>query len=263
MHYFSKKRGFPRKSPEYPESVASLPWLPQDILTEICVYLGPQELYSLCRATKCLRAFLTSRSNAGPIWGRAFEEAIADDSVPRSPYLQSELQLAHLLFGNFCSICFKDLPPGKNIYWPFNARYCASCFPLQVQTRLPQQLERRIPRHEWWGLFPFALQTPSQVPKYLWRDIRIFTREYLAVKTPEAREECVRRRRARTADIHNLAEACQSWQARNSSSPDPDVPPTDGSIREAASRREGLCGRSYTCRGTGLPASRPSYKFSS
>ncbi|KAJ7078783.1 hypothetical protein C8R44DRAFT_754788 [Mycena epipterygia] len=184
--------------------------------------LGPQELYNLSQTNKSIRAFLTSRSNAGPIWRHAFGEAVADgDFPPPSPYIKCELQWAQL-------ICFSefDYPiPVVNVW---------------VQTRLPKELQRCLPRHDWWDLFPCAPENLSYPRVYSSREIKSFTKEYFSVKTIEDREDCVRRQRARTEAINKPADACEAWQARIPWVPDrtSDGRRRDANIRETTSRSE-------------------------
>ncbi|KAJ6540822.1 hypothetical protein DFH09DRAFT_63696 [Mycena vulgaris] len=205
LRYLSRRIRRRSKPSEYPECLASLPWLPQDILAEICANMVPQDLYNLSRTTKSLRTFLTSRSNAGPIWRRAVAEAVADDSFPPlSPFIQPELQWTQFICGEFCLICgseYNDPVPGMHIYWAFNARYCARCLPLQVQTRLPKRLEKCLPRHEWRNLFPCAPHPSTQAPLYSSWDIKVFTKQYFSLPTPDVREACVQRQRERTEAI--------------------------------------------------------------
>ncbi|KAJ6534148.1 hypothetical protein B0H19DRAFT_440006 [Mycena capillaripes] len=104
MRLFRKRRNSCGEVPKYPYFIASLDLLPQDLLAEICQSLGPQELYNLSRTSKSIRTFLTSRSNAGFIWRQAFQEAVAEHSLPPCPYTECELRWAHLLFGRFCHV---------------------------------------------------------------------------------------------------------------------------------------------------------------
>ncbi|KAJ7026618.1 hypothetical protein C8F04DRAFT_105506 [Mycena alexandri] len=206
---------FPTKS-EYPVA-ASLPWLPQDILAVISIDLGPQDLYNLSITNKSLRIFLTSRSNAAPIWRRAFEEAVADGSLPPPwPYMTCEIQWAQLVFGGFCSICLVDLRgpvPGTDILWELNARYCHSCLPFQVQKRLPKELEKGIVRSYWWNLFPHASQSGTQIPMYSSEEIRKFTEEFTSCSSFEEREACLNQLHPRTLAVNKHALACAEWQA--------------------------------------------------
>ncbi|KAF7355910.1 F-box domain-containing protein [Mycena venus] len=213
---FRKRNILAGKNLEYPEAIVALAWVPQDILAEICWNLGPQELYSLSRTCKSLRVFLTSRSNAGPIWHHAIQKAVADGSLPPpSPYVECELRWAHLIFGNFCSICFIDFEdpvPGVGVLWQFNARYCSSCLPSQVQTRLPRELERCIPRHEWWGLFPHISQPRIHAPLYSSKQLSTFTKHYSSLRTSKDREAYMSWQRAQTLAISAHAVACYNWE---------------------------------------------------
>ncbi|KAJ6622293.1 hypothetical protein B0H10DRAFT_2014194 [Mycena sp. CBHHK59/15] len=250
MRYLSdKKQGlFPaHKANIYQEYSPSLPGVPQDILAEICAHLGPQELFSLSRTSRLTRLFLTSRSNAAPIWRRAFEEAAGDGSLPPvPPYLRCELQWAQLLFGDTCSICYVELSGvmGSNIWWAFNAQYCTDCFPSQFQKRLPKELEKYIPRKYWWGLFPSTRLINSETPLYSSPEIKRFVIEYLPLRDAEERNACVARQRTRTEAIIEHANACIDWYTRiPCASRNPDQSQLGGwsrDIRSTTSRRERL-----------------------
>ncbi|KAJ7608604.1 hypothetical protein DFH06DRAFT_191327 [Mycena polygramma] len=215
LNPFSRRRQRPSSAAGPPVPLASLAWLPQDILAEICWYLGPQELYSLSRTCRSIRLFLTSRSNAGPIWREAFQDAVADDSLPHCPFTQCELRWAHLLFGGFCSACFVDFGdpvPGVGVLWKFNARYCDSCFPSHFQKRLPHKLEKHLPRHEWGTLFPSIPHPSTETPLYWSNDIKSFTKEYSSSPLAE-RDDCIARRRYRTDATNLHAQFCMNWES--------------------------------------------------
>ncbi|KAJ7728471.1 hypothetical protein B0H16DRAFT_1588746 [Mycena metata] len=232
---------------DYPLA-ASLPWLPQDILAVICMDLAPQELYNLSITNKSLRMFLTSRSNAAPIWRRAFEEAVADGSLPPPwPYMTCEIQWAQLIFGGFCSNCLADFRgpvPGTDILWELNARYCPSCLPLQVQKRLPKELEKGVIRSCWWNLFPHASQPGTQIPIYSSEEIRKFTKEFTAISNFEERQECLNRLHERTVTVNKHALACREWQAALPIVKGPSLPSAvHPDIQDTPSIREGFVRR--------------------
>ncbi|KAJ7727541.1 hypothetical protein DFH07DRAFT_999886 [Mycena maculata] len=211
--------------------------VPALLKPQICWDVGPQELYALSRTSKSLRTFLTSKSNAGPIWRRAFKIAVDEGCVPPTPPdMTCELQWANILFGDFCFICLHG--PGENICWAFNARYCKECFPFQVQKRLPNALARYLPRTEWRGLVPFV-QAAAGIPLYSSQEMRVFAKEYLSLHTEEECAEYVERQRQRTAVIQQYAETCKAWCAEKKQT-DAVAQWRAADIRDTASYHENL-----------------------
>ncbi|KAJ7054308.1 hypothetical protein C8F01DRAFT_1374741 [Mycena amicta] len=205
-----------------PRSEACLPLLPQDILSEVCAYLGPQELYNLSKTAKQLRIFLTSRSNAGPIWRRAFHRAVDADGLPRaSPGVQCDLQWAELLYGRSCSACLINLEnPLQYTFWPFNVRLCTNCFPSLVQRRLPPDLARRVRTEYWSGLFPSVSQTHTQTSLYLSREVETFKRRASSLTRDELEQFLIQQRQLTTLKMEH-AKTCESWRTSNSSGDSP------------------------------------------
>ncbi|KAK7036374.1 F-box domain-containing protein [Favolaschia claudopus] len=200
-----------KKNPiQYPEQITALPWLPQDILAEICLYLPPHELYNLSQVNRSIRAFLTSRSNAGFIWHRAMEDAVAEGTMPPlPPYLENhELAWARLVFSDYCSICFYTFTnpvPGMFVQWSFNSRMCSICIMSQIQKRLPRELKRHLKRQEWRELLPYIVFHTGDTPLYLSKEVTEFTREYLSLSTSQERADFLSRRRIRTAAVNRVS----------------------------------------------------------
>ncbi|KAJ7064340.1 hypothetical protein C8F01DRAFT_42232 [Mycena amicta] len=203
-----------------PRSEACLPLLPQDILSEVCAYLGPQELYNLSKTAKQLRIFLTSRSNAGPIWRRAFHRAVDADGLPRaSPGVQCDLQWAELLYGRSCSACLINLEnPLQYTFWPFNVRLCTNCFPSLVQRRLPPDLARRVRTEYWSGLFPSVSQTHTQTSLYLSREVETFKRRASSLTRDELEQFLIQQRQLTTLKMEARSPLPESLSIRPNSS---------------------------------------------
>lgn len=94
--------------------------MPVDIFCEIASHLSPVDLLNMSRASKQLRAFLTSK-NSKSIW-RAARNAI---KLPECPSDLSEMQYADLLFSKGCYLCASRRTQG--LHFRLRLRLCASC----------------------------------------------------------------------------------------------------------------------------------------
>ncbi|KAJ7762849.1 hypothetical protein DFH07DRAFT_956747 [Mycena maculata] len=97
--------------------------VPVDCVTEILLYLVPEDVLRLSRLCKALRSFLTQKDSRH-IWKQAFAN-LNGPTLPPCPPNLTEVQYAHLVFSNDCHGCGKrpDLP----VDWDLRVHYCSEC----------------------------------------------------------------------------------------------------------------------------------------
>ncbi|CAG8502951.1 17539_t:CDS:1 [Acaulospora colombiana] len=124
-----------RRLPSFSQSSPVLS-LPDELLTEICERLSPEDLYSLSTVCKSLRSFLWSSSSmvTQQIWRNSRKAFYPQYKSPPLKDMSEQQYIFLVVLAKKCQFCEESDKKKLKKYWEFQVYSCEKC------------LERRIAR---------------------------------------------------------------------------------------------------------------------
>ncbi|RDX54133.1 hypothetical protein OH76DRAFT_1374062 [Lentinus brumalis] len=206
-----RRGGRRRKNPW----LKDLPNLPIDVLIEIFGCLHPKDLLSFVRSCKDFCRFLLHPKHDF-IWREARKQV---EGMPDCPPFLSERAYAHLAFSWHCRTCARKNV--RDVLWPWFARYCSTCLPdvryIRKTIVAPlNDIDKSLTKDDGhYSLFnvvnPTEGSNSAKCNQFHRPQVDQFAREWAEAKTKNARNELLKKQRARVKERDHHAELCAEW----------------------------------------------------